>query len=121
MNKKLDPEHSRGRTTLFGREPNAGAGKPSNPHRLPTIVAPEMSKSFSTIDCIKLGAKPVSGAQTFDQTTCFYRTPEVYVYGAPPSSSVAKNTWRPTDRATIALASDRPAGTVAPDPWSKWR
>ena len=51
-------EKDRGRTTLFGREPNAGCGKPSKPDVLVTPCAPEMSKSHSKISCIALNQKP---------------------------------------------------------------
>lgn len=103
-------EAERGRTSLFGREPNAGKGLPSSPNTLPQPVAPEKSKSHSTIACIALGAKPVPAE--FDESFAFLRAPEPYVYRDTLQQQPSSSSWLPSDRPVVALAEDRAAGTT---------
>ena len=101
-------EADRGRTSLFGREPNAGFGLPSAPNVLPKQVSPEKSKSHSRIACIALGAEPVK--PEFDTSFCFFRAPETYVHRDTLAPTAAGTTWKPVDRPAVAQPEDRPAG-----------
>ena len=108
--KVVNPELVRGRTSLFGREPTAGCGLPSDPSnpRLPTQTPPEKSKTRSQVDCLALGQRQVP--QAFDKSFCFLRSPVAPVYSQPQASSP----WRPTERLSVAGANDQPAGYAAP-------
>ena len=130
-------EKDRGRTTLFGREPNAGCGKPSKPDVLVTPCAPEMSKSHSKISCIALNQKPTDVtafvrrlqqpselppphqicicsyiSNTQDKSFCFFRDSKPSPYVFRDEVPATAGTWRPTDRPAIAMATDRAAGDI---------
>ena len=102
----------RGRTSLYGREPNAGAGLFCSPKVLPTIVPAELSKSHSTITCIAMGKRAIPTTQ-FDSSYAFFRSParetQPYVYES--NRAPAAGSWTPRDRPSIAMADDRAAGT----------